>query len=80
MSTTSNENNDKQYESLYIDYLQATAAYFEEELRARKFKEALEKIAGEQLICRASGTDTMEPALTAQEAQDLARKVLNDNQ
>jgi len=77
MSTASNENNDKQYESLYIDYLQATGAYFIEELRARKFKEALEKIAEEQKINIGRGTTA--PALTAQEAQDLARKVLNDN-
>ncbi len=67
------------YESLYIGYLQITDAYWKAELQARKFKEALTKIADEQLVCRASGTDTMEPALTVQAAQDLARKVLNDN-
>ena len=80
MSTTSNENNDKQYESLYIDYLQANSAYFIEELRARKFKEALEKIAEEQKIYKGHGDYDIEPALTAQGAQDLARKVLSDNQ
>ena len=78
MSTTSNETPERLMQRLRIQYLQ-DIAYIKAHREAKRFKEALEKIAGEQLICRASGPDTTEPALTAQEAQDLARKVLNDN-
>jgi len=66
-------------EQLQIQYLQDIAR-----IKARgqtlKFKVALDKIAAESKFKTGLAIMVVNGTITAQEAHDLARKVLNDNQ